>query len=454
MRQRLTASFVVLSVVLLLLALGIRSITTHDLLRTHESRELRRESAHVALLVQQREELGQPVDQEWLSGLVDAERAGRVRRRGRVERGRRGRGVRRGRRRRRDLGHHHPRRRGGLTLRQSGSVIDELAADNRSSLGFLLLLVVLLAAMVGYVMARLLSRPFRQLAGAAGQLGRGRFDLDLPRTRIPEARAISQALLTSAGQLQERLASEQAFAEHASHVLRTPLTGLRLELEELAQRDDVPADVHETANRAVGRIEAMDALAGDLVSLTRQRALVAGAEIPIRDLATQCAQTWADALGEQDRSLTAAVEGDLETTYTPGPVEHILDLLLADVLKRGQGSVRMVFEADEDGPPQDRAQLRRRAARHRRPARRPPDHPGPRRGHRARRAADRRGPAPRVDPPAAALNAPGASTGTLISSLAHQFIHRSGRTPSAVGQGSVYGPRTDRTHLGRGPRWR
>ena len=77
------------------------------------------------------------------------------------------------------------------------------------------------AALVGFLMALLLARPFRQLAGAAGQLGRGRFDLDLPRTDVPEAKAISHALLTSAGQLQERLASEQSFAEHASHVLRT-----------------------------------------------------------------------------------------------------------------------------------------------------------------------------------------------------------------------------------------
>ncbi len=132
-------------------------------------------------------------------------------------------------------------------------------------------------------------------------------------------------------------------------MLRTPLTGLRLELEDLAQRDDVPPDVRQTATRSVGRIEAMDAVAGDLVALARRGALVAGAEIPLRDLATQCAQTWADALDEQDRQLTAAVEGDLDTTYTPGPVEHILDLLLADVLKRGEGAVRMEFDADEEG---------------------------------------------------------------------------------------------------------
>src|SRR4051794_804759 len=346
MRPRLTASFVVLSMVLLLGALWIRTYTANNLLRTHEGHELRADATTLGLVVEQREQLDQPVDRAFLQGLVGpteqltydagtgapvvvdgkAFDAGEKTIETTVEAGE-----------------------GSLTLSASSGVVEELVDSRRSSLAFLVLLVALLAALVGYVMARALSAPFRQLAGAAGQLGRGRFDLDLPRTTIPEAKAVSQALLTSAGQLQERLATEQAFAEHASHVLRTPLTGLRLELEDLVQRDDLPADVRESATRSVGRIEAMDAVAGDLVALARRGALVAGAGIPLRDIATQCAQTWADALAEQDRELTAAVEGDIETTYTPGPVEHILDLVLADVLKRGQGAVRMVFEAHHDG---------------------------------------------------------------------------------------------------------
>jgi hypothetical protein len=345
-RPRLTASFVVLSLVLVLGALGVRSYTAHGVLRTHEGRELRGEAESLALIIEQRLELGRPVDRAFLAGRVDDPdrltydpAAGEpvvVEGKAYVEDG--------------DPVETMVEAGGGtLTLRQPGGVVDELADNDVGSLGFLVLLIALLAAVAGYVLAGVMARPFRQLAVAAGQLGRGRFDLDLPRTHIPEARALSQALLTSAGQLQERLASEQAFAEHASHVLRTPLTGLRLELEDLAGRDDVPADAREAAARSVGRIEAMDAVAGDLVSLARRGALVAGAEIPLRDLATQCAQTWADALAEQDRTVTAAVEGKIETTYTPGPVEHILDLLLADVLRRGVGAVRLVFDADQDG---------------------------------------------------------------------------------------------------------
>ena len=399
MRPRLTASFVVLSVVLLLGALWIRAYTSNNLLRTHEGRELRSDATTLSLLIEQREELGQPVDRSFLQGQVEASEQLEY-----------------------DPGVGDPvvvagkayddvdesmettvdAAAGSLTLRTSGGVVEELDDSRRGSIGFLILFVALLAAMVGYVMAMVLSAPFRQLAGAAGQLGRGRFDLDLPRTKIPEAKAISQALLTSAGQLQERLASEQAFAEHASHVLRTPLTGLRLELEDLTQRDDVPPDVRDSAARSIGRIDSMDAVAGDLVALARRGALVAGAEIPLRDLATQCAQTWADALGEQDRTLTAAIEGNLEATYTPGPVEHVLDLLLSDMLKRGQGAVRMVFEADEDAHLSIDLSCARHPAGHRQ-ARRPPDHPGPGRRHRPRWPVQRRDPRARRDPAAAAL---------------------------------------------------
>ena len=199
------------------------------------------------------------------------------------------------------------------------------------------------------VMARLLSGPFRQLAGAAGQLGRGRFDLDLPRTRIPEAKAIASALKTSAGQLQERLAGEEAFAQHASHVLRTPMTGLRLDLEDLSMRGDLPEDARATAAHAVARIDAMDEVAGELVTLSRSNSIVAGAEIPLRDLATECAQAWADALGPYDRTLTAAIDGHLDTTYTPGPIEFVLDTLLVDVIRRSRGAVRLSFDADAEG---------------------------------------------------------------------------------------------------------
>ncbi|WP_205474476.1 HAMP domain-containing sensor histidine kinase [Nocardioides sp. SYSU D00038] len=348
MRERLTVSFVVLTVVLLLGALLVRAWTLQGLLRDHEAEELRTDAVVVRVAIEQRVELRRKVDRQFLAELVGSDHKVEYTREGQTTVAAEGREFAQG-----DTKDAPwvtlPAAGGTMTLSQSSESMSGLVADDRRSIALLVVLIGLLAGVVGFLIARLLADPFRQLAVAADALGRGRFDLDLPRSRIPEAQAISQALRGSAGRLQERLTQEAEFAEHASHVLRTPLTGLRLELEELTMRDDLPDDARQAAARSLNRVESMDVVAGELVQISRRGALVAGAEIPLRDLATQVAQRWADALAEHDRPLTAAVEGSLETTYTPGPVEHVLDLLLVDVLRRGQGAVRLVFDGSPDG---------------------------------------------------------------------------------------------------------
>ena len=36
-------------------------------------------------------------------------------------------------------------------------------------------------------------------------------------------------------------------------------------------------------------------------------------------------------------------------TYTPGPIEFVLDILLSDVIRRGRGAVNLRFVADDEG---------------------------------------------------------------------------------------------------------
>ena len=236
-------------------------------------------------------------------------------------------------------------RAGTVTLTIAAPGTFDLYAEDRWSLLMLGALVTLLAGLAGWWLASRLSRPFTALAAAAAALGRGRFDLSLPDSRVPEVRAVGQALAASAAQLQARISRERDFAEHASHVLRTPLTGLRLELEDLTLRDDVPEDVQEAARRCIERVDAVNASAGELVALTRSTALVEGAETTVEDLARQVAQQWSDQLGDR-RPVSAAVEGDHSLRLTPGPVEHVLDLVLPDV-RRGHGPVRLVFVGED-----------------------------------------------------------------------------------------------------------
>ncbi|MGB0100750.1 MAG: histidine kinase dimerization/phospho-acceptor domain-containing protein [Nocardioides sp.] len=349
MRERLTVAFVVLTLVLLLAAGAVRSYVLRDLVREQQAGHLRQEVELIGTIVDDQIASGGVVDQEFLDPLVsDEARLEFVPDDGAtvVVRGAEYVGA--------DDPAEDVSAMGSidgatLTLSQTDGVIKEIVGRDLGSIAALFLLIGVVAGIAGFVIASALSSPFQRLALAAASLGRGRFDLDLPRTRIPEARAISTALRSSALQLEDRVHRERDFAEHASHVLKTPLTGLRLELEDLTLRDDVPEDVRESAARSLAAVDEVGAVAGELVELSRKGSLVAGAELPLVDLATQLAQRWADRLDARGRTLTAAAEGNLALTYTPGPIEHVTDLLLADVVRRGVGPVRLVFHGEEAG---------------------------------------------------------------------------------------------------------
>lgn len=348
MRERLTASFVVLSILLLLGAGLVRSFILRDLIREQEGMHLRQQVQLVAKVLTSRQQDGATVDRAFLTGLVDDD--------GRLVYTRRGAdpvAV---------TGAHYDSPDpaedlvagaavpdGTVTVGRSPALLRDVAGRDLGSVLVTFLMIGVLAGLIGYLISRQLSAPFRQLAAAAAALGRGRFDLDLPDTRIPEARAIAQALGTSAGQLEDRLRRERDFAQHASHVLRTPLTGLRLELEDLTLRNDVAPDVQESARHGLASVDEMNAVVGELVDISRSGSLVAGAELPLVDLATQLAQRWSDRLAARDRALSAYAEGDLTLSYTPGPVEHVLDLVLAEVVRRGTGAVRIVFHGEDSG---------------------------------------------------------------------------------------------------------
>lgn len=349
MRERLTLAFVVLTILLLLGAGIIRSYVLRDLISEQESQHLSQEVSLIASIVEDRTETGATIDEEFLESLVgpdtrleyDPESGPPVVVYGADYAGAEDPDE--------DMSSAVVLEDATVTLSQSDQVVRDIVGRDMGSIAALFLLIAVVAGIVGFIIASALSSPFQRLAVAAGALGRGRFDLELPKTRIPEARAISNALRASAHQLEDRVHRERDFAEHASHVLRTPLTGLRLELEDLTLRDDVPDDVKETAARSLASVEQVGTVAAELVDLTRRGSLVEGSELPLVDLATQLAQRWADRLGARNRTLTAAAEGDLSLSYTPGPVEHVTDLLLADVVRRGTGSVRIVFYGEEGG---------------------------------------------------------------------------------------------------------
>ncbi|KRF36691.1 sensor histidine kinase [Nocardioides sp. Soil805] len=344
MRERLTLAFVGLALVIVVVFGVVRAITLGDVVHSTQTDDLRQQALVVGRVVETLEQSDQPVDEAALAGLVSPHVRALVERSGAAELVVDGAGY--------DDAAADVRASSAVgdttvTLVQDATVADEIVSRTRGPLLALMAGLVVLAGIIGLALATALSRPFKDLAESAAALGRGRFDIEPPRSRIPEVVSISESLRASSERLQKSLRRDRDFFHHASHVLRTPLTGMRLELEELSLRPDLDEDVRRTTARCVTDVERLDCTIAELLEFARGRALVEGAEVSLLALGSHIAQRWRGLLPEA-REVKAFVDSGPDMLLTPGPVEQLLDSVLRDVRESGSGPVMIRFAGQDE----------------------------------------------------------------------------------------------------------
>lgn len=342
MRSRIVLGCVLLTALIVLGAGLVQSYTVSGELRVRQSANLRHLATQLAQQIDDRQRRGRPIDATYLDGLLSSEErlsltdandvvlsAGSD-----------------------DLGDRPisvnvpVADSGRLTVSQE-YIGSGMLMDFRTRAVLVALLILIAAAFLGWLLATWISRPFRRLADASLALVRGRFELVLPVTRIPEARVIATGLERSAAQLQDRLHRERDLAMHTSHLVRTPLTGLRLRLDGIAATPGVDAEITSEIGDSLTAVDAIVATVEEMVELNRGGALMGGAQVTVAELATTITQWWVNQLHPSGRSVTASVSGDLGLRVTPGPIEHALDLLLLDLKTSGSGDVRLEFVGAE-----------------------------------------------------------------------------------------------------------
>ena len=157
-----------------------------------------------------------------------------------------------------------------ITYSLSGATLERRIADAVAPLALLGLLLIPVGLVAGVQLARRLSRPFAELAEVAHGLGSGDLSREVPSYDVREADEIATALRDSAGRLREMLERERDVATHASHELRTPITALRLALEDVSMWPSTPADVAAELQRLVGEVDRLAEAVSTLLDARRR----------------------------------------------------------------------------------------------------------------------------------------------------------------------------------------
>jgi signal transduction histidine kinase len=135
-----------------------------------------------------------------------------------------------------------------------------------------------LAAVLGAMMLALylgweVSRPLRKLVVAAGAIGRGRYDVELDRSRRDEIGVVNRAFGNMVERLREAQEHERLFLMRVSHELRTPLTAIRGHVQALADEVIDTDEERQDAYAVIGDEAARLArLIGDLLDLAKLEA--------------------------------------------------------------------------------------------------------------------------------------------------------------------------------------
>ena len=223
------------------------------------------------------------------------------------------------------------------------------------------LITIVIAALVATWWSRRITTPLRELDHMARKLSDGDFTARVVERDPAETKQLARTLNDGAHRLGVLYQAQRRFVSDASHQLRTPLTALRLSLDNL--HDIMPDDEGRTAvDGAVGEVARMTRLVNDLLALAKVQAVPPHPErVVLRDVVESRTRAWRAAAADADITLRVDVPAGLAVLATPGHLEQILDNLVSNAIdfapERGAISVhaaeahdRVELHVSDTGP--------------------------------------------------------------------------------------------------------
>lgn len=206
--------------------------------------------------------------------------------------------------------------------------------------------VLVLSVIASAVVATSLLRPLRLLDAMADRISRGDLTAraDLDAMGPPEMRRLASTLNDGTRRIEVLLSAQRAFTADASHQLRTPLTALRLGLENLQDRLDDPADV-AAVDRALSESGRLSRLVSDLLVLARsQGASATPVPVDVGAVLEARAEVWSSSAEDVGARIVVELGGPgfggsgsggpgLVALASSGQLEQALDNLIDNALR-------------------------------------------------------------------------------------------------------------------------
>lgn len=222
------------------------------------------------------------------------------------------------------------------------------SAFRRALIGLVLVGVAVLSVglLAGAVIAGQIARPLKRFETAARAVGAGDLDARAPVEGSVEQRSLAHAFNDMTGRLAASLRAQSRFVADASHQLRTPLTGLRLRLEDARARtaDDALA---EQLDRGMHEVDRLARTVDELLVLSQTGERDARAEpLDLGDAAARAAERWRPYAVSAGVELVVESKGDAVVRASRGDIDRVIDALVENAVNYSPAGGRVLLAVD------------------------------------------------------------------------------------------------------------
>ncbi|WP_433335309.1 sensor histidine kinase [Spirillospora sp. CA-294931] len=239
--------------------------------------------------------------------------------------------------------------RGGWRTAYAGASMDDVREAKGAFVASLAVAVLLALGVVAWVVWRSVGwalRPVRVMSGELAAITGGR--PSACRVTVPgghdEVTGLAESVNVTLGRLEGVVESQRAFVADISHELRSPLTGLRAQLEVALQQPD-DEDWPSVARAALDDADRLQGLVADLLLIAKLEAGVRAHREPVDLGATVGAEV---ARRPRRVPVETVAEDGLMVSATPSHLERLLTNLLDNAARHAATFVRVTVAAEGD----------------------------------------------------------------------------------------------------------
>lgn len=238
-----------------------------------------------------------------------------------------------------------PQTLGAVRITYPDTELTNLVNDRVRGLGLVAGLTMLAAIVIAFLLAGTITRPIRRLQETTEQLAGGDLTARASEQGAPELRKLGRDLNQMAGRLDRLIAAQKSFAGDASHQLRTPLTALRLRLDQAAELlDSQPDSASEALDDARAEVERLQHVIDGLLRLARaegERQDLVDADLAV--IARERLSIWEPLAEESGVELELACPQRAMIRIVPEAAEQILDNYLDNAISISPAGSKVVI---------------------------------------------------------------------------------------------------------------